>query len=56
VIGGSGEEDSEGVAGPAEHAAQRRPDELDWRDDTVLRLGRAVEQALWPSGLRRPPL
>jgi Asp-tRNA(Asn)/Glu-tRNA(Gln) amidotransferase A subunit family amidase len=27
-----------------------------WRDDTVLRIGRAVEQALWPTGLPRPPL
>lgn len=26
-----------------------------WREDTVLRIGRAVEQALWPNGLPRPP-
>ena len=26
-----------------------------WRDDTVLRIGRALEQAMWPAGLLRPP-
>jgi Asp-tRNA(Asn)/Glu-tRNA(Gln) amidotransferase A subunit family amidase len=27
-----------------------------WREDTVLRIGRAVEQALWPNALPRPPI